>query len=343
VSPDGNSIYVCSSDGEVCALGREGSVLWTFQTKDTVGIGSSILASPAVGPDGTVYVAGVRDPNLYALDPNDGSVKWACNLEVVFSFVVPYQTTRIPYSGWALASPVVGPDGTIYQALLYDPNLYGVDGNTGDILWSVRRAEFRPYGDSGGWAEPAVGPDGTIYFGSSDANLWAVEPNGAIKWVTRLGLTTGVILTVGSGGLIYAADNDGWLCVLNSAGRELSRFCSGGRLHSPVISADNTVIISDVNNVVWALGGDGCGDGPFALHRPEDLDGSGLVSLRDFALLAGDWLESKNPYLTWPYSWPYPWPPYDWDGTYFVGDVDRNLDVDFGDVGSLAYQWLSGD
>jgi hypothetical protein len=94
-----------------------------------------------------------------------------------------------------------------------------------------------------------------------------------------------------------------------------------------------------VNNKVWAIGGAGCGEGPFALHRPEDLDGSLLVNFRDFALLAPDWLESRNPDPLWPYSWP----PYGWDGTYFVGDIDRNLDVDFADVRILALRWLEWD
>jgi outer membrane protein assembly factor BamB len=279
----------------------------------------------------------MRDPNLYALNPNDGSVKWASNFEYPISAAYPDAGT---YSGWALASPVVGPDGTIYQALLYDPNLYAIDPNTGAILWSVQTPRYRPRGDSSGWSEPVAGPDGTVYFGASDPNLWAVEPNGAVKWVTRLGMTTGLTLTIGSDGLVYAADNDGWLCVVDANGDELSRFYSGGSLHSPVVSADNRVIIADVNNKVWAIGGADCDEGPFVLHRPEDLDGSLWVDFRDFALLAADWPDSKNPYSE---LWFFPWPPYDWDGTYFVGDIDRNLDVDFADVAAMANRWLSGD
>jgi outer membrane protein assembly factor BamB len=336
VSPDGNSIYVCSSDGVVCALGADGSKLWTFQTKDTTGIGSSILASPAVGRDGTVYVAALRDPNLYALDPNGGSVKWVCNFEYLIHPLAPDAST---YFGWPLASPVVGPNGTIYQTLLYDPNLYAIDPNTGDIQWSVRRTEYWPYKDPSGCSEPALGPGGMIYVGASDANLWAVDPNGSTRWMTRLGMTTGLTLTVGSDGLIYAADNDGWLCVLDANGNELSRFYSGGWLNSPIIAVDDTIIIADVNNKVWAIGGEGCGEAPFALHRPEDLDGSLLVNFEDFALLAADWPDSKNPDPLWSH----PWAPDEWDGIYFAGDVDRNLDVDFADVAAMANRWLSGD
>jgi hypothetical protein len=55
--------------------------------------------------------------------------------------------------------------------------------------------------------------------------------------------------------------------------------------------------------------------------------------------LAADWPDSKNPDPLWSH----PWAPDEWDGTYFVGDIDRNLDVDFADVAAMANRWLSGD
>lgn len=151
VSPDGNSIYVGSQDGSLYALGRDGSDLWTFQT-DGPGIATgAIFASPAVGPDGTVYIAGVYDPNLYALDPDTGSVIWDCN------FLDPCDpNTEKP---WPFASPVVAPDGTIYQALLYNPKreivnvsfdvygfwydskFYAIDPNDGQILWATNMSQ----------------------------------------------------------------------------------------------------------------------------------------------------------------------------------------------------------
>ncbi|MHC4498856.1 MAG: outer membrane protein assembly factor BamB family protein, partial [Planctomycetota bacterium] len=82
VSAEGH-VYVCSEDGKLYALGPDGSELWTFETPGAGAVGSPILASPSIGPDGTVYVTGLRDPNLYALDPNNGGVKWACSFERV--------------------------------------------------------------------------------------------------------------------------------------------------------------------------------------------------------------------------------------------------------------------
>ncbi|MHC4482882.1 MAG: dockerin type I domain-containing protein, partial [Planctomycetota bacterium] len=298
--------------------------------------------SPAVGADGTIYVGGLYDPNLYSLDANDGSVKWACNFEYLLEPRLPESGTTF---GWPFASPVVAEDGTIYQTLLYDPNLYAIkpnEPNVGTIIWSTNLADsdsgwfdsgyISSHGDVDAWSEPVLGPDGTIYVSLNDPYLRAVEPNGSIKWVTRLGMMDGFTLTVGSDGLVYAAGNDGWLCVVDANGYELARFQGDNWLSFPVISADNTIIVSDANRV-WAI--DGCAHGEFVLHRPEDVDASRAVDSVDFALLALDWLACNDIY-----------PPCEalvWDGTYFTGDIDRNLYVNFADVAAIANRWLSAD
>ena len=51
------------------------------------------------------------------------------------------------------------------------------------------------------------------------------------------------------------------------------------------------MLISDANNVVWAIGAGDCDNQVLELHRPQDLDGSRTVNFIDFALLATDWLE----------------------------------------------------
>ncbi|MHC4623075.1 MAG: right-handed parallel beta-helix repeat-containing protein [Planctomycetota bacterium] len=335
VSADGNNIYVGSGDGVLHALGRDGSVLWTFQTRPIGLVTGPIFASPAVGADGTVYACGFHDPNLYALDPNNGSLKWACSFEHVIGPYYPdYYVFGLPF-----ASPVVAPDGTIYQTLLYEPNLFAIEPNTGNILWSLQLMDelpsYHPRSTDSvdGWSEPALGPDGTIYVSLNDPHLRAVDPNGSLKWINRLGMYEGFTLTVGSDGLIYAAGYDGYLCVVDPNGAELSRLKTDDWLIFPVIGQDNTLIVSDGNNTILAIGGDDCDERPTALHRPEDLDGSHATNFADLALLAADWLACNDPF-----------PPCEalaWDGTYFGGDINRNLYVDFGDFAALANRWLS--
>jgi hypothetical protein len=157
-----------------------------------------------------------------------------------------------------------------------------------------------------------------------------------MKWATRLGVMGGFTLTVGSNGLIYAASDDAYLCVIDPDGREIARFKGDNWLSSPVITADNTMIVCDSNNTVWAIGGTGC-EGEVKLHWPQDLTADRAVALDDFALLANDWLK-PNCFNSNEFP---PCQEYPDDGIYFTGDADRDLYVDFTDVSELANSWLT--
>jgi outer membrane protein assembly factor BamB len=348
VSQDG-TVYVCSQDGSLYALCQNGSELWSFEPSGFGAVSGSIFASPSIGADGTIYIAGLYDPNLYALDPNDGSVKWAC------SFIDPCDANSS--AGWPFASPVVADDGTIYQMLLYDANLYAIDSNDGNITWATHLSDtdsnwFEPYwvGDNpsnpprynvskSSWSEPALGPDGTVYVSFDDPYLRAVDPNGSIKWVTRLGMMGGFTLTVGSDELIYAASDDSHLYVVSPDGEEIARFEGYDWLSFPVIAADNAIIVSDANNMVWAISAETCEGQPANPHRPEDLNFDWAVNLRDFALLAANWLGCTDK-ESYPGDEPAPCESPS-DEIYFTGDVDRSLYVDLNDLAMLVERWLS--
>lgn len=294
VSADGK-IYVGSQDGVLYALDRDGSDLWRFETKGPGEVLSgSIFASPAISADQTVYIAGLYDPNLYALDPIDGSIKWTCKFES---------------QGWPFASPVIADDGTIYQTLLYDTNLYAIEPQAGSIIWSVDLADpqsgwFDPnyaqeFSDADGWSEPVLGPDGTIYVSFDDPYLRAVDPNSKIQWATRLGDMGGFTLTVGNNGNIYAACDDGNLYVVNSNGEEIARFQSDSWLNFPVIadnllivadSKDNSMLVTYENNKVYAITPECSEDQVPDLYWPVDLNSDGTINAADLTLLATFWL-----------------------------------------------------
>jgi len=351
VSAEGD-VYVGSQDGMLYALGHDGSELWSFETKGHGAVATgSILASPTIGADGSIYVGGLYDPNLYALRPADGSVKWMCN----FEFPDPCAPNGT-ILGWPFASSVVSEDGTIYQTLLHDTKLYAIEPANGTIIWATDLAEASSgwfdadYGEdypfAEGWSEPALGPDGTIYVSFDDPYLRAVNPDGTIKWVTQLGVVGGFTLTVGGDGLVYAAADDGYLSVVNPQGREIARFRTDGWPNFPVISAENTIVLSDAKdetmlinnagNTVWAVSADACDAQPLDLHRPGDLDADRLVDFIDLGILAEHWLACTDQENR---------PPCIYAGglLYSDADIDRNLYVDFADFAALAKQWLSED
>lgn len=353
-------IYVCSVDGTLYALAHDGSELWSFETDGIDVATGAIFASPAISSYGNVYITGIYDPNLYALASSDGSVKWNRN------FLDPCDPTgKRP---WPFASPVVAKDGTIYQAMLYDPNLYAIGPNDGSIIWSTSLAglvlrygrdpdeyiiwygvgdppeyieidgrryrvrEVYPYLYASCWSKPALAPDGTIYVSFDDPYLRAIDPNGTIKWMAKLGELGGFTLTVGGDGLIYAACDDAHLYVVDPDGGQVAQFEGGGGLSFPTITVGRTIIVSDANNTVWAIGRHNCKGRVLDLHQLEDLNGDGTVNNIDFAVLTADWLNCTDTD-----------PPCDYQGDqiYLKGDINKDQYVDFADFMQLANRWLS--
>ena len=317
-------IYVCSEDGLIYALDADGSELWTFATKGPANLNGAIFATPVIDKNGTVYIGGLYEPNLYALDANSGSVKWVCNFGAVE-----------PNKGQIVTSPAIGPSGTIYQTLVRDPNLYAVDPCTGNILWST---SLRLVNDmnSSGWSSPVVGSDGTIYVSFDDPYLRAVEPNGTIKWVTRLGLIGGFTLALDRDGLIYAASDDNFVCVVDSNGLEISRFKGNNWMSFPAIAEDGTVIVSDANNRVWAITSNSCDGQSPVLHTPADLRADNMVDFIDFAVLAESWRDCTDPFN--PTFCAAGITKY---GLYAPGDVDRDAYINIWDLNALVDEWLT--
>jgi large repetitive protein len=251
VAADGN-VYFGSSDGTLHALDADGSELWQFATKGPGIIPTgAIFASASLATDGTVYAAGLYDPNLYALNPADGSVKWACSFKLYPGSAADPEGPKT--GGWPFASPVVGADGTVYQTLLYDSRLYAIEPEGGSILWATDLLDAPGIdpeaedfdADADGWSEPTLGPDGTIYVSLDDPYLRAVDPNGAIKWGTKLGDVGAFTLTVDARGWIYAACDDGYVYVVDNDGLQIGRWETSGWPIYPVIATDGTVLVGD--------------------------------------------------------------------------------------------------
>jgi outer membrane protein assembly factor BamB len=104
------------------------------------------LSSPALGPDGTVYIG--HADGLYALAGADGALKWHAG-ELATS-----------------APPAVGADGAVFFGAA-DGRLSAV-GPDGKPLWSVQ---------TGGQvnSSPAIGADGAVFAASDDGLLYGVQ------------------------------------------------------------------------------------------------------------------------------------------------------------------------
>jgi len=102
-------------------------------------------ASPAVAYN-TVYIP--TSDGAYALDTENGTVKWSCPLDGEYS----------------VSSPAVA-DGKVYFGL-DNGYVYALDAFTGDLVWSYKT-------EGAVQSSPAI-CDGLLFVGSNDGNLYAI-------------------------------------------------------------------------------------------------------------------------------------------------------------------------
>ena len=253
------------SAGSLVAVDPGGSILWILDGLDR------ISSSPAIGPDGTIHVAGGR--HVYAVDPQ-GEIRWTYETPVrTFTFSSPavasdgtiyvggdddalHAIDRDGSPRWKFktgdlirAPPSIGADGTIYVAS-YDGRLYAVDPG-GSERWSVVVMRT-PEGFEGSHAAvdspPSIGPDGAIYV--LGRGLFAINPGGSIRWhfdSRTSGYRTTPIL--GANGNVYFGSGLA-VTALDAQGRLLWDYQPGGGygfsgvhvLASPAIGVDGTII-----------------------------------------------------------------------------------------------------
>ena len=201
--------------------------IWRYQIKE--GLTSSNYSSPAIGPDGTIYV-GSQDDYLYAVNSN-GTLKW-----------------RLQTGGVVRSSPAIGPDGTIYVGS-YDNRLYAINPS-GTVKWYYITGSNIP-------SSPAIAADGTIIFGSSDKKIYALNPDSTLKWSYT---TSGEIYsspTIAPDGTVYCGSNDDYLYALTADGVLKWRYPTSRDIQgSPAIAADGTIYFGSLNGILYALNPD---------------------------------------------------------------------------------------
>jgi outer membrane protein assembly factor BamB len=223
------------------AVGPDGTIyigtflhkLWAINpggtSKWSFEAGSEIWSSPAVSRDSTAYF-GCRDRKLYAVGAN-GREKWS------------FKT-----GAWVDSSPALAEDGTVYVGS-WDKSLYAL-GADGDRKWQF---------ETGGpvVSSPAIGGDGTVYFGSHDGKFYALLPTGNKKWEFATG---GPIISspaVNGDTCLYITSVDGFLYALNLDGTLRFKLKTAGATQSsPVIAADGMIFVG-VNQELWEITAEG--------------------------------------------------------------------------------------
>jgi outer membrane protein assembly factor BamB len=251
----------------------DGSQRWAFTTLSTATAGS-IVSSPAVGPDGTIYIgvevgtstSPTASGRLYAINPNglqkwvfsapdwidstpavaaDGSVYVGCWDGVLYALRAD-GTKRWEFKGGAFiaSSPAIGHDGTIYVGA--DSSLVAID-STGTLKWSF------PVED---WIDssPAIAPDGTVVFGSWDGNVYAVRPDGSEKWRFATGGSVASSPAIAADGTVYVGSRDARFRAINANGSlRWSHDVADTVETSPALGPDGLVYVTTTGGRLFAL------------------------------------------------------------------------------------------
>jgi outer membrane protein assembly factor BamB len=349
------TIYVGSTDNRLYALSKNGTIKWEYET------GDQVIASPAIGSDGTVYV-GSADRQLYAINP-DGTLRWVyptkvilssspalasdgtiyvagTNLDGTFICSAPPNAVQLStfyavnpngtlkwnliLSGNVNSSPVIANDGTIYIGSAGDARpkqnednpdpdqppqisfdrinpcdptsefppsdanpFYPVNGHVyainpdGTIKW-----DFKALGNVDSSA--AIGTDGTIYIGSdyptyaykgadktdlmeigslTTGYLYAINPDGTLRWYTDLFGNVKSSPAIGSDGTIYVGSDKEDVFALDTDGEIIWVFPTLGPVRSsPALASDGTIYVGSNDSTLYALNPDGTVQSRFAAN-----------------------------------------------------------------------------
>ncbi len=219
---------------------------WSYITN------TEVYSSPVIGQDGTIYISSGSDGidlsgNVYAMNP-DGTLKWS------------YEAISLFYGSCA-----IGKDGTIYVAGLIPSGevgvgiVYAFNPNNGSVKWT-----FTGFPTNGATlASPTIGTDGTIYIASLDNYLYAINPNGTLKWESPSAGDSYYLIcpAIGQDGTIYAAAADG-IRAFNPVDGSIKWVFGLSAYSSPAIGPDGSIYISDPGigrfikcdqsgNVIW--------------------------------------------------------------------------------------------
>ncbi len=102
-------------------------------------------------------------------------------------------------------------------------------------------------------SSPAIGSDGTIYVGSEDHKLYAINPDGSLKWSYATDDVVDSSPAMGSDGTLYVGSGDGKLYAINPDGTLKWSYATAKAItSSPAIGSDGTLYVGSGDGKLYA-------------------------------------------------------------------------------------------
>lgn len=176
-------------DSNVYSFDADGNLRWTYDTN------AMRVGSPAIGPDGLIYVP--ASPTLYVLN-SDGELQWS--------------SEDIEDDLAGIITPAIASDGSV---IIGNSNgeITSINPDTQEVNWTVQGgADPDDAGNSGIIGFPVVDSNGTVYVGSVDHNMYAIDSNGNTLWTYDADARhTESSPAIGADGTLYFTTEDGKL------------------------------------------------------------------------------------------------------------------------------------
>ncbi len=208
------------------------------------------LTSPVLGSDENIY--GCTGSALIAIDRASAQVQW--------QYTTPVST---------VGSPAMSDDGTLFFS-------------AGNTLYSLNRdqtLEWTLSVDSKILSSPTIAGDGTIYIGCDDSALYAVNPDGSLKW-THIAIGPWAAFhsspALGGDGTIYIGCDDRYLYAIHPGGTLQWAFKTIGMIKAtPVIGTDGSIYIGTQLGYFYSI--DPGGQQNWQYRTPGAIEASAVV------------------------------------------------------------------
>ncbi len=222
---------------------------------------------PLIGTDGTIFLAGYDGGGFKAIWPN-GTQRWSNQYHsqyypVLGSDGVIYHVTnsglKAFYSSngtikWsngskAISSPLIDNNGILYFMTLisYKDIEFNAIHTNGTEKWNISLERNTIGGLGRTIISPTMDDEGIIYINSpakkTNSTLYAIYPNGTIKWRFDRSYTEIASPAIGSDGTVYTADKNGLIALYPDNGSIKWNISDNYRDYTsvPVIGPDGTI------------------------------------------------------------------------------------------------------